>query len=132
MGITRFLMVLAVCCILTGCTARQIARADKGLADANIVGTAVTDLVSGPVGALLPPALRMVLELGAALAAAAVLAWQQIRGKLLRQTAAAVVQAIEGLDPGEKMLVKDAVRAEMRDREIYSRANAVIDSLKVT
>lgn len=128
--LNRFLMILAVCCLLTGCTAEQIAEADAGLADANMIADAVADILGGPAGAMFPPIVRTIAEvLGLSLAAALAL-WQAIRVKLLQQTGAAIVAAVETLDAGEKMLVKDAVKAEMKDREIYSTANRIVDDLK--
>jgi hypothetical protein len=123
-------MIAAVCCLLTGCTAEQIDRADRAVADANLIGGGVVEFVTGPAGALFPPIVRTIAELLGLSLAGALAVWQAIRAKLLKQTGAAIVNAIESLDPGEKLLVKEAVKAEMKEREIYSKANAVVDSLK--
>ena len=115
-----------------GCTQDQVDKIDKAATDANTIGSAIDDIASGPAGDLLPPGVTAAVKGAAGAAAVAFGVWQQMRGRVLKQTGSALVAAVEGLPSEHQKQVKAAVKAEMKDREIYSKANAVVDKLKAS
>jgi len=123
-------LVLSAAMLFAGCTEQQLASADRAVADANRVAQAAKETAQGPAGPLIPVEGRAVLELIGILGAVGFTTWQQIRGKLLKRTAAAIVQAVEQLPPEIAGPVKDEVKVQMLSREIYTRANPIVDQLK--
>jgi hypothetical protein len=122
---------------VAGCTAQQVAKVDKALADANAVGSSLRDAVEGPAGDLVPVPIGSILVTAAIVAQAALLWWRQNKYKLLKTSAGAVVQAVETLPPEAANDVKGAVALQMNTIAAqtptltYAKLNTVIDSLKV-
>jgi len=123
-------LVVSAAMLFAGCTERQLASGDRAVADANRVAQAARETAQGPAGPLIPVEGRAVLELIGILGAVGFTTWQQIRARLLKRTAAAIVQAVEGLPSDQAGPVKDAVYRQMQAREIYRRANPIVDQLK--
>ena len=129
----HFAVLAASACLLiiaAGCTAEQLAGIDQAVADANQAGQGLAAAAHGPAAALIPPEIRLLMELCGLTAAAAYTVWQQLRGGLLRKTAAAIIAGVESLPAEPQAQVKAAVKVEMKDRKIYQRARALVDKLK--
>jgi hypothetical protein len=130
-----------LCCVATllaapGCSERQLAEIDRAAQDANTVGQGVTALAHGPAASLIPAQVRQIMELlGIGLAGAlAVWKWLLASGLLkknqnLTVTLKAIVDGIEAIGPHADP-AKDSIKEIMRDREVYSVANPIIDQLK--
>lgn len=133
--------------LAAGCSEEQLAKVDKGLADANEVhGQAdqVLDaLRASPAGPLIPAAVYQIMELLGIGLTAAVALWKTLVASGLLQknqtlagknedlvtTLKALVDGVEA--SGEKAKpVKLSIKEIMRDREVYSVANPIVDQVK--
>ncbi|MCU0916910.1 MAG: hypothetical protein MUC88_20470 [Planctomycetes bacterium] len=119
------------------CTDEQLQRADRVFADANAIGRGVAAIPDGPAGVLIPPDVRCILELLGVTGAAALVLWQKIRSsKILERkqdlavTLKAIVDGIEQSGIRGRDAVKPAIAEVMKDRDIYGRANAIVDQYK--
>lgn len=123
-----------------GCNEEQLARIDQGIQDANHVVTAadrtVTDLADSPVGGLIPPQVYQIMELLGIGVTAALALWKTIRASgLLKKnsdltvTLKALVDGVEA-SGDQAAPVKANIKEIMRDREVYSVANPIVDQVK--
>ncbi len=128
---TLFLLFLAA-----GCSQEQLASIDHAIADVNQVGQAAAQIATGPAAPLIPDPGRIILGLVTLGATITYGAWQKIRAsKLLERkqdlgiTLKAIVDAVQ--EAGDQAdPVKSQVKMIMQDREIYSKANAIVDEYK--
>lgn len=130
MTMRQITMILVFVLLLCGCTPEQAESVDHALADVNGVAGGLSDFAESEGGAWLPGEIRSGLVIAGLCATSALSVWQRVRGRLVRQAGSAVVAAIEGLPEPDKDKVKAAVKVEMVKREIYSKANEVVDRLK--
>lgn len=141
MCMRRFLMIGAVCCLLSGlpgCTEQQVEKVDKVLDDANAVTTGVVELVRGPAGAVFPPIVRTIAELLGVTLAVALGLWQKIKHMLTKESLAAIVKGVEAMDDKTKESVKTEI-AKAMDKQAsasktvtYAKLNAEVDKAKVS
>ena len=120
----------ALFCGCPGCNEQQSDDIDDLAADANAIGKGLQEFAEGPAGDLLPPAVRRIMQMLGIGAAAAYTIWRQMQSKTVQQTGSAVLAAIEKLPENQRQDVKAAVKDEMISREIFSKANAIVDALK--
>lgn len=132
MGKWKVTSILLVLLAVAGCTQEQGDKIDKGMADANAIGDALQEITEGPVGDMLPSGVKSTMQVLGVAAATALGIWQQMRAKVVKQTASAVLAGIERLPRERKKETKAAVKAEMDERNIYTKANAVVDKLKTS
>lgn len=133
MRMRQFCLMLACSCLVgiaAGCSPDQIEKIDKVVGDVNTVADGLSDVASGPAGAVLPADVRLVMKLLGVSAAVALALWQRVRGKAVRRTGSAVVAAIESLPSAEKAAVKRAVKSELVKRRMFSKGNKVVEELK--
>ena len=94
----RIAIIMAVCFLLAGgCTEGQLDRGDAIAADVNSVGQAIGQVADGPVGDLLPPGVRQIMQLLGIGAVAAFGVWQKIRGDLAKQDTKGVIASVDTL-----------------------------------
>jgi hypothetical protein len=116
-----------------GCTEEELARIDRGVADANTIGQGIAAIPDGPAGALIPPEVRIIMELLGVGLAAAFGIWQKIRASGLLSKNADLVTTIravvDGIDAsGSKAEpVKVAIQNVMQKRHVYDTADAIVD-----
>jgi hypothetical protein len=116
-----------------GCTEEQIAKIDKGVADANTAAQGLAAIPDGPAGALIPPQVRIIMELLGVGLAAAFGIWQKIRasGLLLKNSdlVTTIRAVVDGIDAsGSKAEpVKVAIQNVMRKRHVYDTADEIVD-----
>jgi hypothetical protein len=132
MCIRRFVTILAFACLLAlctggGCNEETLKKVDQAVQEVNAVAHTVT---ASPATSFLPPEVRILMEILGIGASLAFALWQRLRASGLLSTGAAIVHAIEKLPRELQDQVKPAVKAEMQDREIYGKANAIVDQLK--
>ena len=124
----------ALFCGCPGCNEKQTDDIENLAADANAIGTGLQDLADGPVGDMLPPGVRRLMEMLGLGAAAAYTIWRQMQATRAKQAGSAILAAVDKLpgtkDSGVQGEVKKAVKTEMIGREIYSKANAIVDLWK--
>jgi len=65
-----------------GCSVGQIGKMQRAVEDVNAVGRAVSDLVGSPAGELVPPGVRLGLEIVGGVALGGVIAWRRIGAAL--------------------------------------------------
>jgi hypothetical protein len=116
-----------------GCTDEQLARIDKGVADANTAAQGVAEIAEGPAGGLIPDQVKIIMQLLGVGAAVAFGLWQKIRasGILLKNadlvtTIRAVVDGIDASGAAAED-VKVAIKNVMEKRHVYDTADAVVD-----
>jgi hypothetical protein len=117
------------------CSPAQLAGADKAVKDVNDAAQKAKQLAESPeAAALIPSPVRSILELLGFAGAAACGIWQKIRAsKILERkqdvdvALGAVVDAIDQLDLKAGDPIKAKIKQTMRDREIFTRANAIVD-----
>lgn len=126
--------------LAAGCSEEQLSRIDKGLADANELhadaGQVLDALRDSPAGPLIPPQVYQIMELLGVGLVVAIGIWQKIRASGLLSknqdlvtTLKAVVDGVEAA--GSKATpVKAKILETMRDREVYSVANPIVDQVK--
>jgi hypothetical protein len=136
---TTFFMLLPITLALLaapGCSQEQLARVDHFVADANQGAQGVAAIREGPAGELIPPDIQALLGLVGVAGTVGYGLWQRIRasGLLARNqrvttTLRAVVDGVEAA--GKKAEpTKAAIKEIMRDREVYSLANPIVDQVK--
>lgn len=131
MRMKTWILAAVVVMVATGCTVDQNESIDSGLKDVNSVADGLSDFAKSEGGGWLPGEIRTGLVIASLCASSGLNLWQRVRGKLVRRTGSAVVAAIEGLPGPDRGKVKSAVKTEMISREIYSKANVIVDQLKV-
>ena len=138
MCIRNFVMIVAVCFLLAGCNEQQIEDVDEFLADANSVGSGITEFVRGPAGAIFPPIVRTMAEvLGLSLAAALGL-WQKVKHNLTKGALKAVTKGVDNLKDSDAATVKKEIAEQMKALSgntrtlTYSRLNAEVDKAKAS
>lgn len=125
-----WILLAVVAMVATGCTVDQSESIDKALIDVNGVVDGLSEFASSEGGGWLPSEIRTGLVVASLALSSGLTLWQRVRGKLARQTGSAVVTAIEGLPGDDRTKVKAAVKVEMVNREIYSKANVIVDTWK--
>lgn len=117
-----------------GCTEQQLAKIDKAVADVNTVAEGVAAIPDGPAGALIPPQVRVILELLGFSGALAIAVWQRVRasGLLAKNadlvtTIRAVVDGIDASGPAADP-VKASIKTTMEKRRVYDVADATVDA----
>jgi len=134
----RIWTVALLCSLLTaGCTEEELAGIDRAVADVNAVAETVAALPESPAGPLIPPNVRVILELIGVGGAAAVVSWQKIRAGLLRTqnqtlqlTGKAIVAGVDRAPPSAATAVKAAISAEMDRLQIRDTGRATVEELK--
>jgi hypothetical protein len=129
------LVTLGIGLAVPSCTDEQLRQADRTVKDVNDATRKVKQLAESPEGAaLIPPAVRSILELLGFGGAAAFGIWQKIRAsKILEKkqgvdvTLKAVVDAIDQAELKAADPIKAKIKQTMRDREIFTTANAIVD-----
>jgi hypothetical protein len=130
-------VVVAAALVLTpgGCSPEQQQQADQAAADANTAGQALKDLAESPAGSLIPPQVRIIMELLGIGAMAAFGVWQKIRGAQaqgtsdkLSVTLRAVADAIDQSAPTAANVVKGNVKRVMDDRQIRRMADPIVNA----
>jgi hypothetical protein len=126
--------------LAAGCSEQQLASIDRAVADVNAVVTGADRTLDAvqdsPAGSLIPPQVYQIMEiLGVGLVVAIAL-WQKIRASGLLEknqdlvtTLRALVIGVEKAGP-EAAPVKAAIKETMRDLEVYSVANPLVDQVK--
>jgi hypothetical protein len=122
--------------LLQSCSPEQLQQADRVFADVNNAGQIAGHVASSPEGAMIPEPFRSALALLGFGGAAAFGIWQKIRAsKILERSTdvttalKAIVDAIDTV-PAQAEPVKVEIKQIMKDREIYSTANAIVDELR--
>jgi hypothetical protein len=117
----------------SGCDETQLQRIDRIVADANTAGQGVAAIPEGPAGALIPPDVKMIMELLGVGLAMAYAIWQQLRASgVLRKNAdlsvtlKAVADGIDQAGP-EAENAKTQIQAVMMQRHVFDTADQVID-----
>jgi hypothetical protein len=118
-----------------GCSEEHLSKMDKAVADANHAAQIPRAVADSPaLSPLIPPEIRIILELLGFAGTAAFGIWQKIRasGILAKSqdkslTLKAIADAIDALDPKQAQPVKAEIKQVMQDREILSTANAIVD-----
>ena len=139
---TAFFILLSTTTLLlaAGCSQEQLASMGADANDANGVVTAAHQTVQAihdsPAGALIPDQVYQIMEvLGVGLSLALAI-WKSILASgLLKKnsdlvtTLRAVADGVTAAGPDGAM-VKAKIREIMRDREVYSVANPIVDQVK--
>jgi hypothetical protein len=81
------ILSLVLTAAAAGCSVGQIGKVGRAVDDVNAVGKAVSDFAGSPAGELLPPGVRLGLEIVGGLALGGVIAWRKI-GPVLSARAA--------------------------------------------
>ena len=138
MNIRHFVLFGLLCVVLlTGCDQKQIGKADQFFSDANSWGDLLRLIPETPAGVILPPVIRLIMEILGVTAAAALVIWQQIKHKLTKKTLTAVTKGVQQLDDKSRQEVKDLVEAEMVELAkesgmLYRKMNAEVDRAKAS
>ncbi len=126
--------LLAGLVIVPSCTPEQLAKIDQGVKDANTASEGAAAIATGPAGALIPPQIRLILQLLGFVGPLAVAIWEKIRASRVLEknadlgtTLAAVVDAIDQADAESAEKVKANVMAIATRRRIFDTADALID-----
>jgi hypothetical protein len=140
-GKNTIVVGLAACLALFtigGCSDEQLRQADRVFADVNNAGRLTRTVAESPEASLIPPPIRLALELLGLSGAAAFGIWQKIRAsKILERkqdlsvTLKAIVDAIETTDARGQDAVKPRIEDLMKERGIYDLANTIVDAYKV-
>lgn len=116
------------------CSPDQLQRADRIIADVNTAGRGVAAIPDGPAGALIPPEVRLIMELLGVGAAVAFGLWQRVRASGLLETKQgldvtlrAIVDAIDQAEPTAADPVKTQILANMLQRRIHGTADRLVD-----
>lgn len=118
----------------SSCTEDQLKKIDKGLADANTAAQGLAEIPDGPAGALIPPEVRIIMELLGIGLAAAYGIWQKIRASGLLTKNADLVTTIravvDGIDASGSKAdpVKAVIQTTMQKRHVYDTADAIVDA----
>jgi hypothetical protein len=126
--------------LAAGCSEQQLASIDRGIQDVNQVhadaSQVLDQLERSPAGPLIPPQTRPIVDLVGMGLLGAIGLWKTIRASgLLKKnqdltvTLQALVDGVETSGPQAKP-VKANIREIMRDREVYSIANPIVDRAK--
>jgi len=73
------IVTLVLTAAAAGCSVGQIGKVQRAVDDVNGVGKAVSDFARSPAGELLPPGVRLDLEIVGGLVLVGVIAWRRIR-----------------------------------------------------
>lgn len=122
--------------ILAGCeTFWQ--TGDEIVRDVNDIAGGARVLLESPAGLMIPPSIRLYVEIGLMLASGLVLTWQELRNRTMKKTTRAIVRGIETTDNPEKAIsevranIAEAMRREGGDR-FYAKATRIVDKLKIS
>ncbi len=137
-NIRSFLLLTLVTLLVgaLGCTDQQLASIDHAVTDANTAAHGISAVAQGPAGAILPPQVRIIMELLGigATAALGIWKWLQASGLLKKnQDLVMTLKAVcDGVSASGKKAdpVKAQIKQIMLDREVYSTANPIVDSVK--
>ncbi len=135
---SKFLLLPLTLLLLAapGCSQEQLRKADGLFDKGKQAGQGLQDAAHGPASPLIPAPVQDGMELAGLGLLAAYGIWQRIRASNLLErkddltvTLKAVVDGIDTV-PKQAEPIKAEIKQIMKDREIYSRANAIVDSLK--
>lgn len=139
---SSILLPLCLMLLAAGCSQEQLASMDKHVQDVNQVvtgaGQTLDAIQQTPAGSLIPPQVYQIMEILGVGLAVAIGIWQKIRASGLLEknqdlvtTLRAVVDGVE--KAGSKAApVKASIKETMRDREVYSVANPIVDQVKTS
>lgn len=120
----------------TGCTEGQLSSVDRFAQDVHEAAEVLTAEAHGPAAALLPQYITWGAELLGLGFTGLLALWKTIRASRLleknRDLAATLGAVVEGVEAAgdQAKKVKQSIAAVMRDREIYSLANPIVDQVK--